>query len=83
MVKKHSELQRAVLLLYRDYLKFGCSKPEPLRSDIIDYAYKTFHANRHIPRIKFNRVEFLLRQETNKLQAWREANLTSINFKKS
>ena len=78
MVKKRSDLQRAVLLLYRNWLKFGCSKPEPLRSNIINYASKSFRANKDIPRIKFDRIEFFLRQETNKLNAWKESNLTNV-----
>ena len=82
MPKKYSELQKAVLSLYRDYLKFGVSKPEPLRSNIIDYAYKSFRANKNLPRRKFNRIEFLLRLETNQLTMWKEANLDNITLKK-
>ena len=79
MIKKRSELQKSILLLYRNWLKFGCSKPEPLRSSIINYAYKTFRDNRNIPRVKFDRIEYFLRQETNKLNAWKEANLTNVS----
>lgn len=81
MVKKYSDLQRSALKLYRDYLKFGCSKPEPLRSNIINYASSTFRKHRDIPRTKFDRIEFLMRQESNKLDMWKEANIEHINFK--
>lgn len=79
--KRYSDLQKAVLKLYRSYLKFGCSKPEPLRSSIIDYAYKTFRHHKNIPRTKFDRIEFLLRQESNKLDTWKESSLSNIQYK--
>ena len=75
---KYSKLQKSVLTLYRDYMKFGVSKPEPLRSSIINYAYKQFRENRNIKRIKMDRIEFLLRQENNKLDTWKQASLSGV-----
>ena len=81
MPRKHSQLQKAVLGLYRDYMKFGVSKPEPLRSNIINYAYNKFRANKDLKRTQFDRIEFLLRQETNNLDTWKESNLQGISYK--
>ena len=80
MPKKYSDLQRSVLTLYRGFLKFAVTKPEPLRSDIIDYAHNLWRANKNLHRSKFDRIEYLLRQESNKLDTWKESNLKNISF---
>lgn len=68
MKKKYSELQLQVLRFYRAYHQFAMSKPEPLRSQLQDEARAVMAKHRDIPRRKFQYIEFVLRQESNKLQ---------------
>lgn len=53
-----SELQLAVLRFYRDAYKFARSKPEPLRSTLVDYLKREFTVAKSISRLKFNTVVF-------------------------
>lgn len=82
MKKKYSELQLQVLRFYRAYLIFAKSKPDPLRTQLQIQARSLLEKHRSIPRRNYQHIEFVLRQESNKLQMLKNANISSIGQSK-
>ena len=68
-----------VLRFYRAYHQFAISKPEPLRSTLQTQVRDLMAKHRTIPRSNFGYIEFVLRQESNKLQMLKHANISSIS----
>lgn len=83
----HSQIQKKVLRLFRDFLKYSAKLPTLEAQDGFKLLVRQeFRNNQMIPRINMNKVDFfhqieyLLRVGKNKLQMLNESNVTNINF---
>ena len=70
-----------MLRFYRAYLKLASEKEEPLRSKLATEARALMDKHRKIPRTNFGYIEFVLRQESNKLQMLKLSNVQGITRK--
>ena len=86
---KKSLLQKNIISFYREALKYTHTlKPvifylnyKQARDSLKNYLRSEFKQHKDIPRIKINRIEFLLRQGRNKLLGFKSSNIDNISHK--
>lgn len=69
----HSQIQKQVLILYKEFLKLGKQKP-----GIKVYVKNQFKKNSEIPRTDTIRIEFLIRQGRKQLNMLKMEDVQSM-----
>ena len=65
-MRPHSELQKAVLALYRDVLRYARTRPVEQRAQVQQYARAEF--SKPLPKTNTMRIEYLLGRGRRQLQ---------------